>query len=146
MVEATAIIMMRMKRRFREAYDREKRIVLSLSLRSIQRALAVAIICFSILNVLDIVTTLYTLSYVEGAFEANNVLGPLLTSSPLTTFAAVLIKIEIITVLLLIYFYTGPFILAARIIKLGTLAGLLAVIPIYIWGVIFNNIAILLNH
>jgi hypothetical protein len=130
---------------FREAYDREKRIVLSLPLHAIQKALATTIIIFSLLNILDIVTTLYNLSYVQGAFEANNILGPLLTNAPIGTIAAILIKIEIIVLLLAIYFYSGRFRLATTVLKLGTLAGLIAVLPIYIWGVMLNNIPILMQ-
>jgi hypothetical protein len=82
---------------------------------------------------------------VEGAFEANSVLGPLLYGGPLAASAAVLIKIEIVLILLLIYSYTGRFTLAARILKLGTLAGILAVIPLYMWGVLINNVPIIIN-
>lgn len=130
----------------RNNYEGEKRMILSISFKRIQRALAITIISFSTLNFLDVATTLYTLKYVEGAFETNRFVSSLLSGGPGPTAAAVLIKVEIVLFLLLIYVYGRPFSLVGRILKIGTLAGLLAAMPLYIWGVGINNISILLNH
>src|SRR3990170_2060549 len=130
---------------FQEVYHRDKKIVLSIPMDMIQEALAITIVFFSALNFLDIISTLYNLNYVNGAFEANAVLGHLISGGPLQVFAAIMIKIEIVAILLLIYFIKGQFNLVTRIVKLGTLSGVLAVIPIYVWGVILNNISIMLE-
>ncbi len=127
-------------------YERDKRIILSISFKKIQRALAITIVSFSTLNFLDVVTTLYALRYVEGAFETNRFVSSLLHGGPGPTAAAVLIKVEIVLFLVLIYLYGGPSSLIGRILKIGTLAGLLSVMPLYIWGVGINNVSILLNH
>ena len=130
---------------FQEVTERDKKIILSAPIDKIQKALAITIVFFSFLNFLDIISTLYNLNYVIGAFEANAVLGHLISGGPLQVFAAIMIKIEIVAILLIIYFYNGGFNLVTRIVKLGTLAGLLAVIPIYVWGVILNNISIMIQ-
>jgi len=130
---------------FHEVYARDKKIILSTPIDKIQKALAITIVFFSALNILDIISTLYNLNYVNGAFEANAVLGHLITGEPLQVFAAIMIKIEIVAILLLIYFYKGGFNLVTRIVKLGTLSGVLAVIPIYVWGVILNNLSIMIQ-
>ncbi len=127
-------------------YNRERQLILSISFRKIQKALAITIISFSTLNFLDVATTLYTLRYVEGAFETNRFVSALLHGGPGPTAAAVLLKVEIVLFLVLVYFYGGQSSLVARILKIGTLAGLLAVIPIYVWGVGINNLSILLNN
>src|SRR3972149_365423 len=130
---------------FQEVTERDKKIIISAPIDKIQKALAITIVFFSFLNFLDIISTLYNLNYVIGAFEANAVLGHLISGGPLQVFAAIMIKIEIVAILLIIYFYNGGFNLVTRIVKLGTLAGLLAVIPIYVWGVILNNISIMIQ-
>ena len=129
---------------FQEVYQRDKKLVFSIPLSKIQKALAIVLVLFSTLTTLDIITTLYNLNYVEGAYEANIILSPLLQGNPLEVFVAILIKIEIVAILILIYTLKGKSSLVTRIIKLGTLSGLLAVIPIYMW-IIGVNISIMVQ-
>ena len=46
-------------------YNREKRLVFSISFKKLQKALGLTIISFSTLNFLDVVTTLYTLQNID---------------------------------------------------------------------------------
>jgi len=117
-------------------YDREKKLILSINPRSLQLALWTAFITLIILNLLDIVSTIYGLKTVPFVYETNRIFAPLLHSmNGVGPAVAVFMKLIILVIpFMAVHYPVGKnrYELILRIVKLGLLLGIASIIPLYV--------------
>jgi len=126
----------------RARYDREKKLILSINPRSLQLALWTAFIMLFVLNLLDIVSTIYGLKTIPFAYETNRIFAPLLHSmSGAGSAAAVFMKLIVLVIPFMAVHYPvgrNRYELILRVIKLGLLLGIVSIIPLYTFIVAKN--------
>jgi len=125
----------RIRRAGQARYDREKKLILSIDPRSLQKALWTAFIVLFVLNLLDIASTIYGLKTIPFAYETNRIFAPLLHSMSGTgSAAAVFMKLVILVIPFMAVHYPlskNRHELVLRVVKLGLLLGIASIIPLY---------------
>jgi len=95
-----------------------------------------------VLNLLDIVSTIYGLKTIPFAYETNRIFAPLLHSmSGAGSAAAVFMKLIVLVIPFMAVHYPvgrNRYELILRVIKLGLLLGIVSIIPLYTFIVAKN--------
>jgi hypothetical protein len=139
----------RLQRHFQIVRERERNFIMGINGNSIEKWLKVSFYLFFLLYLLDVFSTFTALRFLPAAFERNLFFAYLFESGLSGYLVAIFFKFILILPIMIVVLFPlrrSKNELVMRILKIATLAGILAAIIIYSYIVLFNNIPILISY
>ena len=139
----------RLQRHFQIVYTRERKFIMGINGKSLERWLKASFYLFFLLYLLDVFSTFTALRFLPEAFERNLFFAYLFESGLTGYLIAIFFKFILILPIMIIVLYPlqrSKNKLVMRILKIASLAGIFAAIIIYSYIVLFNNLPILISY
>jgi len=139
-------IFTRLKKHYQRVRQQEKRFIMSIDPKKLNKALKISFAALLIFNIFDAASTLLCLYLVPEAVEQNRFFAPLLTKGLPELIFALIVKFSLLPAVAVgvVIPVKRKHEMWIRTMKLGFSIAIIAALPFYIWALL-TNFSILLG-